>query len=67
MQDFIGEKLENVVKYLTAKGISYKILDNNFSVKGDTLLVTNCVAKDDAVYLTVGSFIFDVRNKNNEQ
>ena len=67
MQDFIGEKLENVGKYLTEKGITYKILDNNFSVNGDTLLVTNYVAKDDAVYLTVGSFIFDVRNKNNEQ
>lgn len=67
MQNLIGEKLEVVVAYLIKSGIAYTILDNNFSVKGDTQLVTNIVAKDNAVELTVGSFIFDVRNKNNER
>ncbi|MBQ9785882.1 MAG: hypothetical protein IJW25_00245 [Clostridia bacterium] len=67
MQKFIGEKLENVLNVLNQKGIKYIIKDNNFSVNGDTTLVTNIVAKDDAVILTVGSFIFDVRNKINEQ
>ena len=66
MQNLIGEKLQTAIEYLTKKGIAYTIVDNNFSVRGDTTLVTNVVAKDNAVELTVGSFIFDVRNKCND-
>ena len=67
MQKFIGEKLEVVLKALNSKGIPYEIIDNNFNINGDTTLVTNIIAKDETVIITVGSFIFDVRNKQNEQ
>lgn len=66
MQNLIGEKLENAIAILNEKGMAYSIVDNNFSVSGDIRLVTNVIAKDDAVVLIVGSFIFDVRNKKNE-
>ena len=67
MQNLIGEKLENAIAILNKKGIAYTINDNNFSVEGDTKLVTNITAKDGTVVLTVGSFIFDVRNKKYEK
>lgn len=67
MQELIGEKLENVIKHFEKLGYTCVIKDNNHNVDGDTLLVTNIVAKDKAVILTVGSFIFDVRNKKNEK
>ena len=62
--DFIGEKLQDVVNYMESNNIKYEIKDNNFSVDGDTTLVTNYIAKDDKVILITGSFIFDVENKN---
>ena len=62
--NFIGEKLETVISYLKSKGITYEIQDNNFSVEGDTWLVTNFVLKDNFAKITVGSFIFDVQNKS---
>ena len=67
MQKFIGEKLDDVILYLKANDIKYVVENNNHNICGDTMLVTNIVAKDDAVILTVGSFIFDVRNKKNEE
>lgn len=66
MLEYIGEKLETVLEILNEKGIAYIIKDNNFSVNGDTKLVTNIVTKDEIVEITTGNFIFDVRNKNNE-
>lgn len=66
MQKLIGEKLETVLDYLEKNGFNYEIKDNNFSVEGDTKLVTNIVANDKSVIVTVGSFIFDVRNKKSE-
>ena len=67
MQKFIGEKLDVVISYLEKNGIIYEIKNNNHNICGDTELVTNIVAKDNAVIITVGSFIFDVRNKKNEE
>ena len=66
MLEYIGEKLEKVLDILNNKGIAYIIKDNNFSVNGDTKLITNIVTKDEIVEITIGSFIFDVRNKSNE-
>lgn len=66
MLKYIGEKLETVLEILNTKGIAYIIKDNNFSVEGDTQLITNIVTKDEIVEITTGNFIFDVRNKNNE-
>ena len=66
MHNFIGQKLETVLDYLKKNGFNYEIKDNNFSVDGDTKLVTNIVANDKSVIVTVGSFIFDVRNKKSE-
>lgn len=66
MQEYIGQKLENVINNLASKGIKYKVIDNNFSVQGDTKLVTNAYAQDDTVVLITGDFIFNLRNKQNE-
>lgn len=66
MQEYIGEKLNIVINILQQKGIKYKVMDNNFNVDGDTLLVTNIYSQDDTVIIVTGSFIFDIRNKSNE-
>ena len=66
MEHLIGKKLKDVLEILNNNGYEVIIKDNNHNVKGDTLLVTNIVANDKTVILTVGSFIFDVRNKSNE-
>ncbi len=66
MQEFIGEKLDKVINILTLKSIKYKVIDNNFSVLGDQKLVINIYTQDDTVIIITGDFIFDVRNKNNE-
>ena len=65
MQELIGEELSEAIKCLNKKGIAYTVSDNNFSVNGDTKLVTNVIAKEDTMELIVGNFIFDVRNKEN--
>ena len=64
MFDLIGENLDKAIIYLNSCGIKYEIEDNNFNVDGDTKLVTNIKKVDDYVVLVVGSFIFDVENKN---
>ena len=66
MLKYIGEKLDVVVADLERKGILYKICNNNFDIKGDTKLITNIIAKDNIVEITVGEFIFDIRNKKND-
>ena len=63
MQNLIGEKLETALKIIKENNLAYEIINNNFSVEGDTKLVTNVIAKDNTVYLTVGSFIFDVEGR----
>lgn len=67
MQEFVGQRLSDVVNILTTRGIKYIIVDNNFSVDGDEKLVTNAYTQDDTVVIVTGDFIFDVRNKNNEK
>ncbi|MBE7082094.1 MAG: hypothetical protein E7378_00220 [Clostridiales bacterium] len=66
MQNFIGEKLEKVIEYFNNNGIKFNIKDNNFSVAGDTKLVTNITTDQEKTVITTGDFIFDIRNKNNE-
>ena len=63
MQKFIGDLLENVTSFLNEKGIKYEIYDNNFSVDGDTKLVTNIIEENGLVKITTGNFLFDVKNK----
>lgn len=67
MQEYIGENLQKVVNILQSSGIKYIIKDNNYSVSGDTKLVTNVQVIDKTVVLTTGDFIFDVRNKIDEK
>lgn len=66
MQEYIGEKLSTVINNFNLLGIKYKVVDNNFSVDGDEKLVINIYTQDDTVIIVTGNFIFDVRNKNNE-
>lgn len=66
MQEYIGEKLSVVINNFNLSGIKYKVVDNNFSVDGDEKLVINIYTQDDTVVIVTGNFIFDVRNKNNE-
>ncbi len=61
--EFIGKELSDVVKYFNDKKIKYEIQDNNYSVNGDTVLVTNIKYNDGYVTIYTGNFIFDVENK----
>ncbi len=63
MNKFIGQKLEDVISELQNMGITFEIIDNNFSVNGDTKLVTNIVKQNEIVKVYTGNFIFDVKNK----
>ena len=63
MKEFIGDKLEVVINYLTQKGFKCEVIDNNFSVDGDTKLVTNIVLDNDVYYITTGNFIFNIEDK----
>ena len=67
MHELIGEKLEVALEKLKLLGLKYEIIDNNFSIVGDQKLVTNVFAEDDTVKLITGDFIFDIRNKKNEE
>ncbi len=63
MNNYIGKKLDDVVFELTQKGVSYNIINNNHNVDGGILLVTNAVLTEDkTVNLTVGEFIFDLKD-----
>lgn len=63
MEYFIGERLEVVLNYLAQKGLKYEVIDNNFSVDGDTRIVTNIKEVNGIVYITTGNFIFNLENK----
>lgn len=63
MNNLIGLSLNEVEEELKNKNVSYKILNNNYNVHGDTELVTNVtMLKDETVILTVGSFIFNLKD-----
>lgn len=62
MDHYIGLNIEIVKKELDSKGIPYKIINNNHNVQGDTVLVTNIVTKDNTAIITVGEFIFDLKD-----
>ena len=61
MEHFIGKRIEEVVSQLELSKEKYVIMDNNHNVNGDTILVTNIQKKGDVVYITTGSFIFDIK------
>ena len=63
MNKFIGQKLDIVTTELQNMGINYAVIDNNFSVNGDTKLVTNIVVEKSIAKVYTGDFIFDVENK----
>ena len=64
MEDFIGKKVDDVILELNKKGLSYNIINNNHNVENGTLLVTNAVLTEDkTVTLTVGEFIFNLKDK----
>ncbi len=63
MNNLIGLSLNEVEEELKNKNVSYKIVNNNYNVHGDTELVTNVtMLKDETVILTVGSFIFNLKD-----
>ena len=63
MKDYIGQKLEDVEKELDNQKISYKVVENNHNVDGDVTLVTNQeVLQDKTFLLTVGKFLFKLKD-----
>lgn len=63
MQQFIGEKLEAVLKFFDENKLNYVVYDNNHSVNGDTKLVTNIKKENNLYKITTSNFLFDVKNK----
>ncbi len=63
MQQFIGEKLEVVLKFFDENKLNYVVYDNNHSVNGDTKLVTNIKKENNLYKITTSNFLFDVKNK----
>ncbi|MBQ3494845.1 MAG: hypothetical protein IJA69_05450 [Clostridia bacterium] len=61
MEQFIGEKLEDVVSLLEQSKEKYVVENNNHNVCGDTILVTNVQKRNGVIVLTTGEFIFDVK------
>lgn len=66
MEHLIGQKLDIAIQEITALGLDYQIIDNNFNVQGDQKLVTNIIANDKTVTLITGDFIFNIKGKSNE-
>lgn len=66
MKNLIGEKLQTALNYLEQNGFNYIIKDNNFSVDGDTKLVTNIKIENNVAIVTTGNFVIDVKNKTNK-
>ena len=63
MNDYIGQRLEDVEKDLDNQKISYKVVENNHNVDGDVTLVTNqMILQDKTVLLTVGKFLFKLKD-----
>ena len=63
MKDYIGQRLEDFEKDLDNQNISYQIVNNNHNVDGDVTLVTNQkVLQDKTVLLTVGKFLFKLKD-----
>lgn len=67
MTDFIGRPLCYAEDYLKKNNFAYTVVDNNFCVENGTKLVTNVKADKDVIVLTVGEFIFDLKERQNGQ
>ncbi len=67
MENFVGYPLEVVLNKLEQEKIKYKIVENNFKIEGDKLLITNVKSQDNTLVLTVGKFIFDIEGKQDEK
>ncbi len=64
MFDLIGLPVEIAEKKIKEKGLNYQIINNNYNVNGDHILVTNVSVKNNQINLIVGHFIFNLGNKN---
>ena len=51
MENFVGQKLDIVIKKLEDQGIFYELVCNNHNVEGDTKLVTNVKISENIVVL----------------
>lgn len=61
MIDLIGLPVDQAVKIVEDKGLKATVVVNNFCVSGDKTLITNAKAQGDEVVLTVGEFIFELK------
>ena len=66
MIDLIGLPLNEVLLYLENKGLESQVILNNFCVEEDVKLVTNVKTQGDKIVLTVGEFIFNIKEQSNE-
>ena len=62
MDHLIGKTLQECIDEITKSGLKYQIVENNHNVDGDTKLVTNAKKQDDIVILTIGEFIFNLKD-----
>lgn len=63
MEHLVGLSKELALQELEKKGMSFEIVCNNHNVQGDTMLVTNAkLSENNTVILTIGSFIFDLKD-----
>ena len=63
MEELIGMSLDECKKVLQSKGINFVVQNNNHKVSGDTVLVTNAkTTADNTVILTIGEFIFNLKD-----
>lgn len=63
MNHLIGLNIEDAKEELNKKGIAYIVVNNNHNVDGDIYLVTNVTQLEDkTMVLTVGSFIFNLKD-----
>lgn len=61
MINLIGLPLEQAIKTVEAYGLKAKIVVNNFCVNQDVQLVTNAKTEGDTVIITVGEFLFNIK------
>ena len=61
MIDLIGLPLEDALLIVKNLGLKAQINVNNFCVEENVKLVTNVKTHEDTIVLTVGEFIFDLK------
>ena len=61
MINLIGLPLDRAIKIVKDCGLKVVVIGNNYCVKEEVKLVTNAKTQGDEVVLTVGEFIFDLK------